>query len=78
MPCVSTRLGGVPEILDQGRAGALVAPGDATALLRAIDALLHDPVERARLASAGRARAARCFDRRRAAAELAAVVGAAS
>lgn len=78
VPCISTTLGGVPEILDEGRAGVLVAPGDAGALADALAVLLRDDAARTRLALAGRERAQRCFDRRAAAAELATLFGAAS
>lgn len=71
--CVSTTLGGVPEILDHGRAGRLVAQEDAAGLADALDALLADGAAREQLAAAGRERAQRCFDRRQAAAELAAI-----
>ncbi|MBA3809137.1 MAG: glycosyltransferase family 4 protein, partial [Solirubrobacterales bacterium] len=39
-PVLSTRIGGIPDLLDDGRAGALVAHGDRRALREAIDALL--------------------------------------
>ncbi len=68
--CISTTLGGVPEILDHGRAGCLVAPNDVAGLADALDALISDGPARERLADAGRLRAQRCFDRRLAAAVL--------
>ena len=73
VPCVSTTIGGIPEILDHSRAGALVAPGNVEALAEEMQALLADPVRREELARAGRARAHAQFDRRRAATELASV-----
>lgn len=36
VPCVSTAVGGIPEMLDQGRLGALAAPGDAEGLARSM------------------------------------------
>ncbi|MFI5952691.1 glycosyltransferase family 4 protein [Cryptosporangium sp. NPDC051539] len=54
-PIVASRAGALPEVI--GDAGVLVEPGDAGALVTAIDALLRSPAERARLGAAGRARA---------------------
>ncbi|MDY7039982.1 MAG: glycosyltransferase family 4 protein [Chloroflexota bacterium] len=42
VPVVSTEVGGVPDIVADGVCGHLVPPGDATALARAIVALLRD------------------------------------
>lgn len=61
-PAVASDLAGIPEILDDGRAGILVPPGEAAALAAALRRLLDDPEGRARLARAGRAHAARRFD----------------
>jgi glycosyltransferase involved in cell wall biosynthesis len=55
-PLVATRTGGLPELL--GDAAELVPVGDAAALADAVVDLLTDPGRRARLADAGRARAA--------------------
>ena len=51
VPIVATAVGGLPELLDHGRTGLLVAP--ATPLRsRAILALLRDPGRRGAIASA--------------------------
>ncbi|NJP06007.1 MAG: glycosyltransferase family 4 protein [Chloroflexaceae bacterium] len=42
-PVVATRVGGIPEIVDDGQTGYLVAPGDAQALADAILRLLTNP-----------------------------------
>jgi len=42
LPVVATRVGRCPEILDEGRAGRLVAPGDAQGLADALSGLLRD------------------------------------
>lgn len=48
-PVVATRVGGTPDVLQEGRFGRLVAPGDAAALGRAIlDALAAPDPARAR------------------------------
>jgi glycosyltransferase involved in cell wall biosynthesis len=53
---VATSVGEIPAILDQGRAGILVAPRDPGALAEAIGSLLRDEAARAELGSAARAR----------------------
>ena len=58
LPVVATRVGGVPEIVEDGRSGLLVRPGDARALADAIAAMLGDATLRARCSDAGRRRAA--------------------
>jgi phosphatidylinositol alpha-mannosyltransferase len=45
-------------VLDNGKAGVLVAAGSPTALSTALDELLDDPERRAELAAAGQRRAA--------------------
>lgn len=52
--CVASAVGGIPDILDDGRAGVLVPPGDAAALARTLAALMDDPARRAALSKAGR------------------------
>ena len=49
---VATAVGGNPDIVENGRTGVLVAPGDGAALRGAIDALLGDPARRASIGSA--------------------------
>ena len=44
-PIVASDVGDVRIVLDEGRAGVLVPPGDATALAAALDRLLADAVE---------------------------------
>ncbi|MFB7475986.1 glycosyltransferase [Kitasatospora sp. NPDC056184] len=61
LPAVVTRVGGMPEVLDDGEQGFLVPPGDPAALAGAFDRLAGDPDLRARLAAAARERAER-FD----------------
>jgi glycosyltransferase involved in cell wall biosynthesis len=53
---VATRVGGIPELVEDGRDAVLVPPGDAAALAGAIGRLLDDPAERLRLGSAASAR----------------------
>jgi glycosyltransferase involved in cell wall biosynthesis len=54
VPIVATAVGGIPEIVSDGRTGVLVpAPPRADALVDALDPLLRDPNLRRRLAAAG-------------------------
>lgn len=55
-PLVATAVGGIPELV--GPAAVLVPYGDAAALAAAVDQLLDDPAEAARLAQAGPIQAA--------------------
>ena len=64
-PTVSTRLSGVPEIIEDGVSGSLVEPGDHKALARAIRKILVDPERAASLSREGRRRAEERFDIRR-------------
>jgi glycosyltransferase involved in cell wall biosynthesis len=43
LPAVATRVGGVPELVNDGQAGTLVEPGDSAALAAAIRARLDAP-----------------------------------
>jgi glycosyltransferase involved in cell wall biosynthesis len=53
---VATRVGGVPELVDDGVEAILVAPGDVDALARAIRELLRHPARRAELGDRARER----------------------
>jgi glycosyltransferase involved in cell wall biosynthesis len=53
---VATRTGGIPEVVDDGVTGKLVAPRDHAAMAQAILELLDDHAGRARMGDAGRAR----------------------
>jgi glycosyltransferase involved in cell wall biosynthesis len=54
-PVVAAAVGGLPEIIDDGRTGLLVRPEDPSALASAILRLLDDPGAARRLATAGQA-----------------------
>jgi len=60
-PIVTTSVGGIPEIVEDGRDAVLVPPGDAASLAGAIGRLLDDPAERLRLGSEAAARQAAQF-----------------
>ncbi len=54
LPIVATAAGAVPEILEDGRTGLLVPPGDAERLALALQRLMREPDLRQRLAAAAR------------------------
>lgn len=56
LPVVATSVGGTPEIVVEGRTGALVPAGDPGALAGAITRLSDDRARRRRMGEAGRAR----------------------
>ena len=62
LPVVATRVGGVPDLLDDGVHGLLVRPGDADGLETAIAELLADPARRARMGELARERQQAEFD----------------
>ena len=43
VPIVASQVGGIPEVLDQGRAGLLVKPRDVASLVAGIRAVVEDP-----------------------------------
>ncbi len=51
-PVVSTRIAGVPDVVDDGQSGLLVPPADDDALADALARLRADPSLRARLGAA--------------------------
>lgn len=61
LACVSTRVAAVPELIEDGRTGLLVEPGDAAALADALTRLIADPALRATLGAAGAVRVRAAF-----------------
>jgi N-acetyl-alpha-D-glucosaminyl L-malate synthase BshA len=60
-PSVSTRVGGIPEVVEDNRSGLLVPSGDVDALASALEALIHDETRRSALGRAAQARARELF-----------------
>lgn len=56
VPVVATAVGGVPEVLDEGRAGLLVRPGDPLSLARCMLSILRDSKCYQEFAAKGRER----------------------
>ena len=56
LPVVATRVGGIPDLIVDGRHGLLVEPGDAGALGAAVGELLRDPERARELGRRGRER----------------------
>jgi glycosyltransferase involved in cell wall biosynthesis len=59
LPVVAARAAAIPEVVPDGECGLLVEPGNAMGFAAAIDRLLSDPLERARLGKAGECHAGR-------------------
>ena len=57
VPCVATRVGGAPDVVEDGVTGRLVPYGDEATLADALGGLLADPALRARMGAAARERA---------------------
>jgi glycosyltransferase involved in cell wall biosynthesis len=64
LPCVGARTGGIVDVIEEGRSGALVAPGDVNALGLALLALLSDAGRRRALGERAREIACARFDLR--------------
>jgi glycosyltransferase involved in cell wall biosynthesis len=64
-PVLSTRVGGIPDLLEDGRAGVLVAADDRRALRECLQNLLEDAPKRVSLAARARERCEQRYDARR-------------
>ena len=60
-PSAAFAVGGIAEVVEDGRSGALVPFGDTAALARAVERLLADPARRDALGTAARERALALF-----------------
>jgi glycosyltransferase involved in cell wall biosynthesis len=54
LPCITTPVGGIPDVVRDEENGILITPGDVDALQNAIERLIEDESLRARLGSAAR------------------------
>jgi glycosyltransferase involved in cell wall biosynthesis len=73
IPCVTTHITGIPELIRDGIDGLLVAPSDLGALAGALARLMDDAGLRERLGKSGRARVVEQYDLRRSVERLAAI-----
>ncbi len=71
LACVASRAAAVPELIEDGVNGALVAPGDPDALADALAAMIASPATRRACGDAGRAIVEQRFDHRKGVAALA-------
>jgi glycosyltransferase involved in cell wall biosynthesis len=60
-PCVSTRVGGIPELVADGVTGTLVPFGDVDAFAMAAQQLIENPEMRGLMGRAGQQRAHELF-----------------
>jgi glycosyltransferase involved in cell wall biosynthesis len=60
-PVICSRIGGLPEVVEDGVTGLLVEPGDVDALSDAINRMINDPVAAERMGRAGRDRVLESF-----------------
>lgn len=62
LPVIASRIGGIPETVDDGENGILVKPGDAEDLAKAIMVLVEDASLRRKMGEKGRIKAVSSFD----------------
>ncbi len=62
VPCVSTTIAGIPELIETGRSGLLVPPANVEALANAIASLAAEPALRLYLGASGRERIVRNYN----------------
>lgn len=75
VPVVSTRVGAIPEMVEDGVSGLLVERGDDVGLTRALRCLVADDDRRRAMGEAARDRVCERFDARKTTAELVELLG---
>lgn len=73
LPVVATSIGGLPELVEDGRTGYLVPPSDVQALIGCLRLLLRDPARRRTMGDEGLARIRSHFSVERMVAETSAI-----
>ena len=61
-PVIGTRVGGIPEVIEDGHSGFLISRGDYQALAQKILQLAADPQLRSQMGQAGRQLASTRFE----------------
>lgn len=56
VPVIATRIGGIPEVVDDGKTGIIIPPGNVDALCEAMKYLIQNPEIRLRMGQNGRLR----------------------
>ena len=64
-PVVASKVGGIPEAVEEGKTGILVPPRDVPALAGALASLLDNPLKARDMGRLGRERAVKVFDEER-------------
>lgn len=64
LPVVATRVGGIPDLIQEGKTGILIAPDDADALTQALEWLVSNAELRRKMGQLGRQETLRNFDAR--------------
>jgi glycosyltransferase involved in cell wall biosynthesis len=77
-PVIATAAGGVPELIDDGRTGWLVQPGDAATLSTCLQRVLAAPAEAQAIGARAREWARQHFSLARQVAEMSAIYEAAT
>ncbi len=65
LPVITARVGGVPDIVEDGQQGFLIEPQDGVALASGLERLLEDAALRQTMGERARARVLACFDARK-------------
>jgi glycosyltransferase involved in cell wall biosynthesis len=60
-PVVASRIGGIPELIDDGKEGFLFTAGDSEDLAQKIDCMLSDPRKLVEMGKAARSKILRCY-----------------
>jgi len=56
VPVIATNIGGIPEVIDDGKTGIVIPPGNVDAICKAIKYLIQNPGVRIQMGKNGRAR----------------------
>ena len=76
VPCISTPVNGIPELIEHGRTGLLATPGDVDSLTTQLRRLIQEPALRHSLAQAAHTKVLADFDLGRNVAQLSATISA--